>query len=65
MEEVYVTMLFVLLLMLYKNKNKLKGYKYVKYKMLLELQSEFYDYVVEISGGSKQKWRNIVGNPFF
>ena len=32
--------------------------------MLLELP-EFYDYIAEISGGSKQKWRNTVGNPFF
>ncbi len=61
----YVTMIFVVLLMLYKSKNNLRGYKYVKSKLLLELQEEFYDYVVEISGGSKQKWRNTVGNPFF
>ena len=61
----YMTMLFVLILMLYKLKNNLKGYKYVKSKLLLELQSSFYDFIVEISGGSKQKWRNTISNPFF
>ncbi len=54
----YITMTFALLMMMYKQKNNLKGYKYVKHKMLLELCQEFYKFVVEISGGSLQKWEN-------
>ncbi len=47
--------------MIYKQKNNLKGYKYVKHKMLLELRQEFYKYVVSLSGGSLQKWKNSTG----
>ena len=55
---VYMTLIFSLLLLIYKKKNNLKGYKYTKYKMLLELREEFCKYVVIISGGSLQKWEN-------
>ena len=61
----YLTMIFVVLLMLYKAKNNLQGYKYVKYKLLLELQDSFYDYIIEESGGSREKWKKTIGNPFF
>jgi len=55
---VYMTLIFSLLILIYKKKNNLEGYKYVKYRMLLELQEEFYKFVVLISGGSIQKWEN-------
>jgi len=55
---VYMTLIFALLLIIYKKKNNLKGYKLVKHKMLLELQEEFYKFVIKISGGSLQKWEN-------
>lgn len=55
---VYMTLIFSLLLLIYKKKNNLEGYKYVKYKMLLELQEEFFKFVVILSGGSLQKWEN-------
>ena len=45
-------------ILIYKEKNNLKGYKYVKHKMLLELQEEFYKVVVKLSGGSLSKWEN-------
>ena len=54
----YMTMIFSLLLLIYKKKNNLRGYKYVKHKMLLELRQEFYKFIVEISGGSLNKWEN-------
>lgn len=55
---VYMTLIFSLLVLIYKKKNKLEGYKYVKYKMLQELQEEFFKFVVILSGGSLQKWEN-------
>ena len=55
---VYMTLIFSLLLLIYKKKNNLSGYKYVKYQMLQELQEEFFKFVVVLSGGSLQKWEN-------
>ncbi len=54
----YVIMTFSLLVLAYRKLNKLKGYKYVKYRMLLELQDEIYELIIKESGGSLEKWKN-------
>ena len=53
-----MTLVFSLLLLIYKKKNNLEGYKYIKHKILQELQEEFFKFVVILSGGSIQKWEN-------
>ena len=47
----YIRMLFAILLLIYKMKNNLEGYKYVKSAMMRELEVEFIRYVIEKSGG--------------
>jgi len=53
----YIRMIYALLLLVYKSKNKLEGYKYVKSAMMSELEGEFIRYVIDKSGGSYKKWR--------
>ncbi len=53
---VYIILIFSLLVLAYRKQNKLKGYKYVKYKMMLDIQNEIYELVIKRSGGSVEKW---------
>ena len=58
---VYMTLIFALLVLIYKKKNNMSGYKMVKHRMLLELQEEFYKFVIKMSGGSIKKWEESTG----
>jgi len=58
---IYMVLIFMLLMLFYKQSNNLKGYKYVKIKLINELEEEFYKYIVIISGGSLQRWENKTG----
>ncbi len=51
-----MVLIFMLLMLIYKQSNNLKGYKYVKTKLINELEEEFYRYILTISGGSLQRW---------
>ncbi|MCP3660157.1 MAG: IS4 family transposase [Bacteroidetes bacterium] len=54
----YMTMIFSMMLLVYKNMNNLKGYKHVKHKLMLELQYELYKFTIQLSGGSVKRWEN-------
>jgi len=58
----YIRMLFAILLLVYKMKNNLEGYKYVKSAMMRELEVEFIRYVIEKSGGKYDKWMKNTGS---
>ncbi len=57
---IYMVLIFMLLMLIYKQSNNLKGYKYVKTKLINELEEEFYRYIVTISGGILITFENEV-----
>ena len=57
----YMVLIFMLLMIVYKQGNNLKGYKYVKMRLINDLEEEFYRYVIQISGGSLERWEESKG----
>lgn len=61
----YLRLTFAILLLAYKQLNKLQGYKLVKYRLMLELEYERCEFAVLMSGGSISKWRNTAPAQFW
>ncbi len=57
---VYMTLILAMMIIVYKRKNNLKGYKIVKMKITNELQKELIREIVILSGGNPDKVAHIL-----
>jgi hypothetical protein len=57
---VYMTLILAMLIIVYKKKNKLKGYKIVKMKISNEIQNQLIREIVILSGGDPEKVAHIL-----
>ncbi len=59
---IYMTLILASMIIIYKKKNDLKGYKIVKMKIAQELQNELIKEIVQLSGGDISAFRgcNII-----
>jgi hypothetical protein len=59
---IYMTLILASMIIIYKKKNDLKGYKIVKMKIAQELQNELIKEIVQLSGGDISKISHILDN---
>jgi len=57
---IYMTLILASMIIIYKKKNDLKGYKIVKMKIAQELQNELIKEIVQLSGGDISKISHIL-----
>jgi IS4 transposase len=57
---IYVTLILASMIIIYKKKNNLKGFKIVKMKIVKELQNELIKEIVLITGGDISKISHIL-----
>ena len=57
---IYMTLILASMMIIYKKKNNLKGYKIVKLKIIKELHNELIKEIVLMSGGDVSKISHIL-----
>ena len=57
---IYMTLILASMIIIYKKKNGLKGFKIVKMKITQELQNELIKEIVQLSGGDISKISHIL-----
>ena len=57
---IYMTLILASMIIIYKKKNNLKGFKIVKMKIAKELQNELIKEIVLLSGGDLSKISHIL-----
>ena len=57
---VYMSLILAMLIIVYKKKNNLDGYKIVKLKIVNELQKDLIKELIILSGGDPAKIANII-----
>jgi hypothetical protein len=59
----YMTLILSILILVYKKKNKLTGFKIVKLKVAKELENYLIKEIVILSGGNPALVAHILGDP--